>query len=520
MRIAIRHFLPSSAASTTPASRPALRPRETVAVRRALAIFFCALTACASNQSPAEYTHGVVASVSPAATEAGVRVLKQGGNAIDAAVAVGLTLGVVDGENSGIGGGCLMLIRRANGKIECVDGRETAPGRATRDMFLKNGKGDTELSQVGALASGVPGALAAYDYALRHFGSKGLKELILPAAALAEQGFVVSEGYAARLKGVASELQRFDATREIYCRDGKPIAAGEVLRQPDLARTYRNIAEHGARWFYRGPFARVTEEWMRAHGGIMTEADFRHYKPIHRSPVLTTYRGYEIAGFPPPSSGGIHVAEILNILENFDLKNSEPGTRLHLIAEAMKLAFADRAYWLGDSAFARVPRGLLDKGYAKSLAAKINPEHVTPVLSHGTPPNATTDIFKHQHTTHFCVADAQGNWVACTATINTTLGSKVVIPGTGVVMNNEMDDFSVQPGVRNFFGLVGAEANAVAPGKRPLSSMSPTIALRDGKPVIAIGAAGGPTIITSVLLGLVDMIDLGQDGATALRQPR
>ena len=461
----------------------------------------------------------MVASVHPTATEAGLDAMKNGGNAIDAAVAVALTLGVVDGDNSGIGGGCFMLIRRANGKFVAIDGREMAPGAATRDMFLRDGAGDTKLSQTGALASGVPGALAAYEYAVKHYGKKQMRELLLPAADIAEKGFVVSKSYANRLKGVAEDMARFESSRAVFFKGNEPTPAGDVLRQPDLANTYRHIASDGSRWFYRGPFAQAAESWMKANGGIMTARDFRNYKVRSREPLVTSYRRYTVVGFPPPSSGGVHVAQILNILENFDLRGMDEVTRTHVIAEAMKLAFADRAYWLGDPAFAKVPRGLVDKSYARELAGKINLKHAIPVSGHGNPPKAQSDVFK-KHTTHFSVADAEGNWVACTATVNTGFGSKVVIPGTGVVMNDEMDDFSIQPGVKNFFGLVGAEANAVAPGKRPLSSMSPTIVLKDGKPIIAIGAAGGPRIISAVTLGLIRMLDLQRTPAEALAGPR
>ena len=467
----------------------------------------------------AEATHGVVASVHPVATEAGLNVLKSGGNAVDATVAVALTLGVVDGDNSGIGGGCFMLIRRANGSLVAIDGRETAPAAARRDMFVRQGKADTELSQTGALASGVPGALAAYEYAVRHFGKKKLKDLLLPAAGIAEKGFQLDASYAHRLKLVADDMARFDSSRAVFFKDGKPLAQGDLLRQTDLAATYRAIAAHGSAWFYHGQFAALVEDWMRQNGGLLTTRDFRNYKIRLRQPITVSYRRFEIVAFPPPSSGGVHVAQILNILESFDLKTLDEATRLHVIAEAMKLAFADRAYWLGDPDFAKVPRGLVDKQYGATLAAKINLARVTPVLSHGTPPAWQSSVFQ-KHTTHFSVADAEGNWVACTATVNTGFGSKVVIPGTGVVMNDQMDDFSIQPGVTNFFGLIGAEANAVAPGKRPLSSMSPTIVLKDGKPLLALGAAGGPRIISQVLLELVGVLDLGMTPAEALAQPR
>jgi gamma-glutamyltranspeptidase/glutathione hydrolase len=482
-------------------------------------LFTVAVLGWITGSLAAEPRRGMVASVHPLATEAGLETLRHGGNAIDAAVAVALTLGVVDGANSGIGGGCFMLIRRADGSFVCLDGREMAPSEATREMFIRAGKGDTALSQTGALASGVPGALAAYEYAVTHFGNKKLKDLLLPAAALADKGFVVSSSYAQRIRGVADEMAPFEFSKAIFFKGGKPLATGDLLRQTDLARTYRAIAKEGSGWFYRGPFARLTEQWMQTHGGIMTAKDFENYQVRLREPVMTSYRGYEIVGFPPPSSGGVHVAQILNILENFKLAGCNEGTRDHLIAEAMKLAFADRAYWLGDPDFTKVPRGLLDKQYAKTLAGKINPATVTKISSHGEPPNSQTDLFK-KHTTHFSVADDAGNWVACTATVNTGFGSKVVIPGTGVIMNDEMDDFSIQPGVKNFFGLVGADANAVEPGKRPLSSMSPTIVLKEGKPIIALGAAGGPKIISAVALELISMLDLGLSPAEALKQPR
>ena len=462
---------------------------------------------------------GMVVSVHPLATEAGLNILKSGGNAIDAAVAVGLTLGVVDTPNSGIGGGCFMLIRLANGKLVAIDGREMAPAGATRDMYLRNGKADTELSQTGALASGVPGELAAFDFAVREFGKKPLRDLVLPAAAIAERGFTVTETYASRLRSEAKDLAKFAAARSIFLPDGQPLKVGEILRQPDLATTYRAVAGQGIDWFYRGPFAQAVGKWMQANGGIMTADDFANYRIVLREPVTTTYRGYKIVSFPPPSSGGVHVVEMLNILERFQLAKLDEATRLHVIAEAMKLAFADRAHWLGDPDYAKVPRGLISREYATSLAKKINLSRASEVPSHGTPPGWERDLFE-KHTTHFSVADADGNWVACTATINTSYGSKVVIPGTGVVLNNQMDDFSIQPGVPNAFGLFGAEANAVAPGKRPLSSMSPTIVFDGRKPIIALGAAGGPKIISAVLQELVAMLDLGMTPAEALAAPR
>jgi gamma-glutamyltranspeptidase / glutathione hydrolase len=476
----------------------------------------------AALAAPATTTNGIVATVHPRATEAAVRAFERGGNAIDAAVAAALTLGVVDGHNSGIGGGCFMLIRTPTGKFFALDGRETAPAAARRDMFVRHGKADPKLSQTGALAAGIPGSLAVYEHAVNQYGRLSLDSHLLAAAKIAEQGFAIDRTYANRLVGTAAELRQFAETRKVFLNaDGSPWRAGEVLRQPELAESYRAIAEQGTAWFYRGPFARATELWMRAHGGLISAKDFADYKFVPREPLRTRYRGYEIVGFPPPSSGGVHVGQILNILEHFDLKSMGDGSAefIHVVSEAMKLAFADRAHWLGDPDFVPVPRGLVSNNYAAQLANRIRLDRTTPVLEHATPANAASDVFK-KHTTHLSAADRDGNWVACTATINTSFGSKVVIPGTGVVLNNQMDDFSIQPGASNYFGLVGAEANAVAPGKRPLSSMSPTIVLKDGKPVLSVGAAGGPTIISQTVLAIIHVIDFGMDVESALKQPR
>lgn len=466
-------------------------------------------------------SRGMVASVHPLATQVGVEVLKNGGNAIDAAVAVGLALGVVDGHNSGIGGGAFVLVRRANGELVALDGREMAPAAASRDMYLRNGKADTDLSQTGALASGVPGALAVYEEALRLMGRKKLAELIEPSARIAEEGFALSDGYVRRIRTVADSLAKFPASRALLLQpDGTAPDAGTVLRQPDLARSYRAIGREGIAWFYRGEYARTVAAWMEANGGMLTAADFAGYEVKRRQPIVSTYRGDTIVGFGPPSSGGVHVAQILNVLETFDVKAlGADGERQHVIAEAMKLAFADRAHWLGDPDYANVPRGLLEKSYARALAAKIDRKKAVAVSGHGTPPDADPRFFE-KHTTHFSVADAEGNWVACTQTVNTAFGSKVIVPGTGIILNNEMDDFSVEPGVPNAFKLIGAEANAIAPRKRPLSSMSPTIVLRAGQPILALGAAGGPTIITQVLLNLVAILDLGLTVDAAIVQPR
>lgn len=478
-----------------------------------------------TSKRPSDLTKFAVATVHPLATEAAIAAYDKGGNAIDAAIAAAITLGVVDAHNSGIGGGCFILIRAADGAITAIDGRETAPAAATRDLFIRDGKGDTSLSQTGPLASGVPGSLAAWELALARHGSLPLGDLLRPAADLAERGFPIDRVFAGKLASAAGDLAKFPASAAIFLKpDGRtPLAEGETVIQKDLAASYRAIAEEGSGWFYRGPFAEKTAHWMHENGGIMTGADFSGYVAKLREPLVTGYRGHDIIGFPPPSSGGVHVAQMLNMLDTFDLAKLEPAPRAHILAESMKLAFADRAHWLGDPDFAPVPRGLIDPAYARELAARIDPARASTVAGHGAPPRSAEEVFgdfDKKHTQHLCTADAEGNWVAMTSTINTGFGSKVVIPGTGILLNNQMDDFSVQPGVPNAFGLVGAEANSVGPGKRPLSSMSPTLVLREGRVIMAVGAAGGPTIISQTVQAIVNRIDLKLDVDDSLAAPR
>jgi len=468
-------------------------------------------------------SRNMVATVHPLATRAGIDAFRAGGNAVDAAVAAALTLGVVDGHNSGIGGGCFVLLRRADGRLFAMDGREAAPAGARAEMYLVNGVAKVEWSQTGPLAVAVPGALRAYQHAIKEHGRCTLSELLRPAAQIAENGFAIDAVYARNIRQSRSAIEQFPETRRILLApDGAPLREGQTLYQPDLAKTYRAIAERGVEWFYQGPFAESVGEWMAENGGILTAADFAGYEPVSREPLRTRYREFEIIGFPPPSSGGVHVAQILNTLAPFDLRAlhaRDPADCLHLMAEAMKLAFADRAHWLGDPAFAPVPRGLAAAEYGAQLARRIDPQRATAVDGHGEPPAAREELFQ-KHTTHIAAADDEGNWVAITATVNTSFGSKVVVPGTGVFLNNQMDDFSIEPGVPNAFGLVGAEANRVEPGKRPLSSMSPTIVLRDGRPLLTLGAAGGPTIISQVASLLVRRLDLDRDLADAVQDPR
>lgn len=475
--------------------------------------------------SVASGRRAAVATVHPLATRAAIGAIRRGGNAIDAAVAAALMLGVVDGHNSGIGGGCFILAQTADGQLVAIDGRETAPGRAERDMFIHDGEPDVSLSQTGPLASGVPGQVAALALlSLRH-GRGGWSAAAAEAARVASDGHPVAASTASAIRRKAKDLARFPASAAQFLRpDGSPPAAGDLLRQEDLGRTLAALAEHGPDWFYRGPFATACEQWMQDNGGIMTSADLAGYLAKPRDPVRCQYRDHQVVGFPPPSSGGIHIAQMLIMLQRFEvgeLLAQQPATLVHLLAEVMKRAFADRAHWLGDADHAEVPRGLVDPAYCQRLAEDINLQRAVAVESHGIPPRADDDLFSRQHTTHLTTADDDGNWVAITNTVNTTFGSSVVIPGTGVVMNNEMDDFSIAPGTPNAFGLIGAEANSIQPGKRPLSSMSPTIVLDpEGRPRLTCGAAGGPRIINATLQCILRVIDGGMPVDKALAAPR
>lgn len=475
------------------------------------------------KQNSAQSSLGMVATVQPLATDVGVEVLRKGGNAVDAAVAAALTLGVVDGHNSGIGGGCFILIRTAEGKFYAIDGRETAPTEATKEMFFKDGKPQPAWSQTGPLASGVPGALAAYQLALEKCGNKKLAELIGPATQLADKGFPISRALARALNEEKKDLSRFEGSKAILVRaDGRDWKPGDDLVQKDLATTLRGVSAQGTEYFYRGPVAEHIGKWMAENGGLLSAEDFAAYQPILREPLVTLYRKWKIVGFPPPSSGGVHVAQILKLVEPMDLNQmhaNDPASFIHLVGDSMKLAFADRVHWLGDPSFTKVPLGLLDDGYLNARRKLLAVDRAAQVDSHGEPPDWDTRYFG-KHTTHLCAVDKAGNWVGITQTVNTSFGSKVVVPGTGVVLNNEMDDFSIAPNTPNAFGLLGSEANSVAPGKRPLSSMSPTIVLEGTEPILVVGAAGGPKIITQTASVILRYLDLQMPLSDALAAPR
>ncbi len=478
------------------------------------------MPASAASPYPATGSQGLVASANREATEAGVETLRRGGNAVDAAVAVGYALGVGDPYHSGIGGGGFMLIRLANGDLHAVDFREMAPGSAHRDMYLKEGKVVPNLSTDGALAIGVPGVVAGYDLALRRFGTLPLKEVLGPAIRIAEQGAIVTPYYTTVIQDarVKRLLGRFPELGRVFLKEGRPPAIGDRLIQIDLARTYRLIAERGAGVFYQGDLAEAIVRTIHAHGGIMTKGDLAGYQVKVRTPVRGTYRGFEILSMPPPSSGGTHVIQILNILEGYDLARFGRGSSalIHLAAEAMKRAFADRAEFMGDPEFVKIPvAGLLSKRYADELRKGIHPDRATLDVKFGDPA-----AHERSSTSHFSVVDRWGNVVAVTQTINTFFGSGLVAEGTGIVLNNEMDDFAAAAGVPNAFGLLGGTANAIAPGKRPLSSMSPTIVVKDGAVRLAVGCAGGPRIITSVVTSIVNTIDFGMMAQEAVDFPR
>jgi gamma-glutamyltranspeptidase/glutathione hydrolase len=477
--------------------------------------------------------HGA-ATVHPLATRSAMRILQRGGNAIDAAISAALVLGVVDGHNSGIGGGCLVLIRTAKDEILAIDGRETAGQAAHEQMFIRDGKADPKLSQDGPLASGVPSQIAAMKQMHSLAGRMPWKDLFADAHQAALDGVAASKSIGRTIAAEADELRKYPASQAIYFHpDDSPIREGELLVQKDLANTLAQIAEQGAEWFYQGPFAQACANYLKSIGGILTAEDFRTYQPKLRTPITTKYRGYDVIGFPPPSSGGIHIAQMLRMLEPYPVgawMHSRPEAYYHLLCEVMKRAFADRAHWLGDSDFVDVPAGLLDPQYSQDRMADFSDTVASADIQHGWP-NGTTkrEAFSSEpgpgedrkHTTHLTTADDEGNWVAMTCTVNTSWGSKVTVPSTGVMLNNQMDDFSISPGTPNAFGLIGSQSNAVAPAKRPLSSMSPTMVLdQNRQPILTAGAAGGPRIINATLQVLLRVLDGGCSIAEAVAAPR
>jgi gamma-glutamyltranspeptidase/glutathione hydrolase len=498
----------------------------------ALPMVAAAPFAAASNY-PVHAQHAMVVSVHELASQVGVEIMQAGGNAVDAAVATGFALAVVHPPAGNIGGGGFMLIRMADGKTHFLDYREKAPATATRDMFLDaQGNVIEGATEIGYKSIGVPGSVAGLVYAEQKYGKLTLKQVMAPAIRLAREGYALSWGEAADLHD--RHLAEFPESRRVFQRNGDYYKPGEIFRQPDLARTLERIAEKPDD-FYHGSLARELAAAMQKEGGLMTADDLAHYEVKEREPVRGTYRGYEVISAPPPSSGGTVLIESLNILEGYDLgkMGDRSAQSIHYTAEAFRRAFFDRAEFMGDPDFAKIPVAqLIDKRYAKAWEETIDPAHATPskdlkrpaafseleqyAASHPTaaPPHESN------HTTHYSVMDADGNAVAVTTTINDWFGSRVTADGLGFLLNDEMDDFSSKPGVPNSDGLIQGEMNAIGPGKRPLSSMTPTIVVHDGKTVMVLGSPGSSKIITTVANVLMGVVDYGMNIQEAVNAPR
>jgi gamma-glutamyltranspeptidase / glutathione hydrolase len=473
--------------------------------------------------SPVLAHRQMVVSQERQATRIGLSILEQGGNAVDAAVAVGLALAVTHPQAGNLGGGGFMVIARPDrNTLAAIDYREAAPLATTRDIFLTpQGDADPAKSLNSGLGVGVPGTVAGLTLALEKYGSGrfSLATLAAPAIRLAREGFAVDEDLADSLARLATRLQRWPSSAALFLRPGgTPLQRGDTLRQTDLAQSLDTIAREGSRAFYAGPIAEKIVTAVRAAGGVMTREDLRAYHAIERTPLSGSYRGYDIVAMPPPSSGGVHLLEMLNVLEGYPL--AERGERspqtLHLMIETMKRAYADRAQFLGDPDQVHIPLArLIAKSYAQELRAEIDPEHAKPAVAVGSE-------FPHEgdNTTHFSVIDAFGNAVANTYSLNLPYGLGLVADGTGILLNNELDDFAAKPGAPNAYGLLGGAANAPGPGKRPLSSMSPTIVMKDGRPFLITGSPGGSRIITTVLQVIVNVIDFHDNMSTAVDAPR
>ena len=492
--------------------------------RRAMLAAFAAATLLGSAGPPpndlvARGPHGVVVTQDPHATQVGVEVLAAGGNAVDAAVAVALTLAVTHPQAGNLGGGGFLVYRELSGEVTTIDFRERAPKSATADMYLRDdGSVDVDKVQLGVTAAGVPGSPAGLLHALQKFGTKNLAEVAAPAIRFAREGFAVDRHLAASLNAKQQKLGRFPSTRKIFFKDDEPLQQGDVLVQSDLAATLTRYAEGGVAGFYDGATAARVAAHMQRDGGFVSADDLKAYAPVEREPVRTTYRGYEVISMGPPSSGGVAMIQMLNMLSAYDVSEFGFGSSdyIHLLTEVMRRAYADRGRWLGDPDFYQVPvEGLISREYARDRGRSVDLEQVSE-LGPGVPPGAP----ESDDTTHFSIIDRDGNAVSCTTTINSTFGSCCIADGCGFFLNNEMDDFSAKPGVPNQFGLIGGEANAISPGKRMLSSMTPTIVCKDGELRYVIGAPGGGRIITAVMQVLLNLIDHGMSLKRAVEAPR
>ncbi|MGP4713098.1 MULTISPECIES: gamma-glutamyltransferase [unclassified Psychrobacter] len=467
--------------------------------------------------------NGMVATQEALASDIGLQILKDGGNAVDAGVAVGFALAVTLPRAGNIGGGGFMMIYDAKkGKTVALDYREKAPSSASRDMYLdSDGNAVSDLSRFHGLAVGVPGTVAGLLKALDDHGTMSREQVMAPAIALAENGIEVTAGLSESLTALTDRLQKWPSTKKVFFKpDGSAYQPGERLKQLELARSLKLIAAQGADGFYKGETARKLVKAVNDAGGNMSVQDLANYEAIARTPVTGDYRGYEIVSMPPPSSGGIHIVQILNILEGYPLSDygQNSAQTIHLMAEAMQLAYADRAEYLGDSDFVDVPAsGLTSQAYADNLRRLINPNKATPAKTI----KANNPLpYESDQTTHFSIVDKDGNAIANTYTLNFSYGTGLVAEGTGILLNNEMDDFSAKPGTPNGYGLLGGDANAVEAGKRPLSSMSPTLVFKDDKPYIVTGSPGGSRIITTVTQIISNVIDHDMNIAEATHAPR
>ena len=469
---------------------------------------------------PVRARHGMVVARERHAAAAGLEILRSGGNAVDAAVAVGFALAVTHPFAGNLGGGGFMLVRMADGRTAFLDFRERAPLGASHDMYLDASGEPTQDSVIGYRASGVPGTVRGLEYAARKFGVKPWAELVRPAVELAARGFPLSYAEAQSLREAAPRLSQFAESKRVFLRGGRYYEPGEIFAQPDLARTLERIERLGADDFYRGETARLLARDMQEHGGPITAADLADYKVVERQALTGKYHGYDILTSPPPSSGGVGILQMLGVLDGTGFETGGPGSAsaVHYMAEAMRRFFADRAEHLGDPDFFHVPvAALLAPQYLAKLRAGIDPERATPSAQ------IHAAVFtgpESNETTHYTIADAEGNLALVTYTLNGGYGSKVTATGLGFLLNNEMEDFAVRPGLPNMFGLVQGEANAIQPRKTPLSSMVPTIVLKNGRPYLALGSPGGPTIINTVLETMVNVIDFKMNVQDAVNWPR
>ena len=479
---------------------------------------------CTNEPQPVGAESGMVVSTSSYASKVGVEILKKGGNAIDAAVAVGFALAVTYPSAGNLGGGGFMIIHLADGKNITIDYREKAPLSAHKDMYLNEaGEFVPELSQQGATSTGVPGSVAGLIYALENYGTLSLAEVIQPAIELAKNGWRLERRDSIYFSNNFPLFEKYPSSKIIFTKNGDLYRVGDLFVQPDLAWTLEQIKENGKDGFYKGKVAGLLVEQVSSLGGYITLEDLEKYQPVERAPVIGTYRSYKIISMPPPSSGGIALVELLNILENYDLSNENWGSSkyIHHIVEAMKYVYADRTYHLGDADFYPVPENyLISKEYAKTIFERIKAAKNRAVPSSEIKSLDVVQVQESTETTHYSVYDSFGNAVSTTTTINSSFGSGIVVEGAGFLLNNEMDDFSGKPGVMNQFGLLGTEANSIQPEKRMLSSMTPTIILKDGEPYIVIGSPGGSKIITTVLQVVLCCVDFDMSIREAVEASR